>query len=56
MAVARANNELQEKRLQLEKEIFWNQAKKTGLEWAGVAAGCALSYVVSLALRKRMNA
>lgn len=55
-AVARAHDELTEKRRQLEREIFWEQTKKTGLEWAGVAAGCVLSYAVSYALRKRMSA
>lgn len=55
-AVAKAHDELIEKRCQLERDLFWEQTKKTGLEWAGVAAGCVLSYVVSTALRKRMGA
>jgi hypothetical protein len=55
-AVARANEELNEKYRQLQRELFWGQAKKMGLEWAGVAAGGILSYAISHALRKRMSA
>ena len=55
MAVVHANNELNEKRRQLDRDIFWQQAKKLSLEWAGVAVGCALSYTISSALRRRLN-
>ena len=55
-AVIRANDELSEKRRKLESDLFWEQVKTTGLEWAGVAAGCLISYAVSSALRNRMTA
>ena len=55
-AVIRANDELSEKRRELERDLFWEQAKTTGLEWTGVAAGCLISYIVSSALRNRMTA
>eukprot|EP00980_Cylindrotheca_fusiformis_P023928 scaffold11212_cov121-Cylindrotheca_fusiformis.AAC.7 len=54
-AVARAHHDLMEKRRQLERDLFWEQTKKTGLEWAGVAIGCVLSYAISSALRARMG-
>ncbi|KAL3945427.1 MAG: hypothetical protein SGBAC_000480 [Bacillariaceae sp.] len=54
-AVIRANDDLSEKRRKLERDLFWEQAKTTGLEWAGVAAGCLISYAVSTALRNRMS-
>ena len=55
-AVIRANDELSQKRRKLERDLFWEQVKTTGLEWAGVAAGCLISYAVSSALRNRMTA
>eukprot|EP00526_Cylindrotheca_closterium_P012859 CAMPEP_0113623300 /NCGR_PEP_ID=MMETSP0017_2-20120614/11978_1 /TAXON_ID=2856 /ORGANISM="Cylindrotheca closterium" /LENGTH=438 /DNA_ID=CAMNT_0000533229 /DNA_START=1939 /DNA_END=3255 /DNA_ORIENTATION=+ /assembly_acc=CAM_ASM_000147 len=55
-AVIRANDELSEKRRKLERDLFWEQVKTTSLEWAGVAAGCLISYAVSSALRNRMTA
>lgn len=55
-AVMKARAQVEEKKKQLEREIFWEKVQKTSLEWAGVAAGALLSYVVSSALRKRMGA
>lgn len=54
-AVLRAHEELEKKKREVQREIFWKQTKTTGLEWAGVVAGAVLSYAVSSALRKRMN-
>jgi phosphopantothenate-cysteine ligase len=55
-AVVRAHEELEQKKRQVQREIFWKQIEKTGLEWAGMAVGIALSYAVSSALRRRMHA
>ena len=55
-SILRAQSELKEKRKNVEREVFWNQVQQVALDWAGVFAGAALSYVISTALRKRMNA
>ncbi len=55
-AVLRAHAELEQKKREVHREIFWKQVRTTGLEWAGVAVGAVLSYSVSAALRQRMNA
>jgi phosphopantothenate-cysteine ligase len=54
-AVIRAHKELERKKREVNREIFWKQVQKTSLEWAGVAIGAVLSYAVSSALRRRMN-
>lgn len=54
-AVMRAHYELEQKKRQIERELFWQRVQQIGLEWAGVAAGALLSYVVSTALRRRMS-
>ena len=54
-AVVRAHQALEEKRAQVQREIFWKQVQTTALEWGGVVAGAVLSYVVSAALRRRMS-
>jgi phosphopantothenate-cysteine ligase len=54
-AVLRAHQELDRKRRLVETEAFWNRVQSVALEWAGVAIGAALSYIVSTALRRRMN-
>jgi len=55
-SVMRAHSELQQKKKILRREIFWNQVQKIALDWAGVFAGAALSYAISTALRRRMDA
>lgn len=55
-AILQARKELEEKKKDRAKELFWDQAQKVALDWAGVVAGAALSYVVSTALRRRMGA
>lgn len=54
-SVIQAHLELQEKKKKIESELFWNQVQKVALDWAGVVAGAALSYVISNALRRRMS-
>ena len=54
-AMVRAHDELRQKRQQYEREIFWKSMQQTALEWAGVVLGGVLSYVISSALRRRMN-
>ncbi|KAG7360187.1 DNA/pantothenate metabolism flavoprotein [Nitzschia inconspicua] len=54
-AVLKAHQELDRKRKEMEREAFWKKMKVHALEWAGVALGAALSYMVSTALRRRMN-
>ena len=55
-AVLKAHQALEEKKRKLHGELFWKQVRSTGLEWAGVAAGAVVSYLVSSALRRRMGA
>lgn len=55
-SIMKAQAELKEKKKAVEREVFWNQVQQVALDWAGVFAGAALSYVISTALRKRMNA
>ena len=55
-SVMRAHSELQQKKKILRRELFWNQVQKIALDWAGVFAGAALSYAISTALRRRMDA
>lgn len=55
-AVLRAHQELEESKRRVQRELFWEKVRTTGLEWAGVAAGALLSYVISTALRRRMGA
>lgn len=55
-AVRRAHDELQEQKRQLQRQAAWEKVQRIGLEWAGVAVGALLSYVISTALRKRMGA
>mmetsp|Transcript_28408 Transcript_28408/g.76952 ORF Transcript_28408/g.76952 Transcript_28408/m.76952 type:complete len:509 (-) Transcript_28408:138-1664(-) len=47
--------ELQQKQKDIESVVFWNQVRTVALDWAGVFAGAALSYVISAALRQRIN-
>jgi len=47
--------ELQQKQKDIESVLFWNQVRTVALDWAGVFAGAALSYVISAALRQRIN-
>jgi phosphopantothenate---cysteine ligase (ATP) len=54
-AMVRAHEELARKKHQVQQEIFWKSVQRTALEWAGVAVGAVLSYVVSAALRRRMS-
>ena len=54
-SLMQAHSELKEKRKAVERERFWNQIQQVALDWAGVFAGAALSYVISAALKKRMN-
>ena len=54
-AVMKAHEEMKEKKRKMERTIFWEKVQTTSLEWAGVAAGALLSYVISSALRKRMG-
>ena len=54
-AAIKAHEELEEKRRQIQRDLFWGRVKSTAMEWAGVAVGCFLSYAVSSALRKRMQ-
>ena len=54
-AVMKAHEEMNEKKRRLERKIFWEKVQTSSLDWAGVAAGALLSYVVSSALRKRMG-
>ncbi|VEU33410.1 unnamed protein product [Pseudo-nitzschia multistriata] len=55
-SVMQAHYELQRKKKEIENELFWNQVQKVALDWAGVFAGAALSYVISAALRRRIDA
>jgi hypothetical protein len=55
LAVLKAHQELDRKKKIMERAEFWNKAKSFALEWAGVVLGAALSYMVSAALRRRMN-
>jgi hypothetical protein len=54
-AVLKAHKELERKKRQVEREAFWNKVQNFALEWAGVAIGAALSYMISGALRRKMN-
>eukprot|EP00533_Pseudo-nitzschia_delicatissima_P003839 CAMPEP_0116101712 /NCGR_PEP_ID=MMETSP0327-20121206/12955_1 /TAXON_ID=44447 /ORGANISM="Pseudo-nitzschia delicatissima, Strain B596" /LENGTH=468 /DNA_ID=CAMNT_0003593689 /DNA_START=104 /DNA_END=1507 /DNA_ORIENTATION=- len=54
-SIMKAQLELKQKKKEIERELFWNQVQKVALDWAGVLAGAALSYVISAALRKRMT-
>jgi phosphopantothenate-cysteine ligase len=54
-AVLKAHKELERKRREMERGAFRSKVQGFLMEWAGVAIGCALSYMVSSALRKRMN-
>jgi len=54
-SIMRARLELKQKKKNIERELFWNQIQKVALDWAGVFAGAAFSYVISAALRRRMN-
>lgn len=54
-AVVRAHEELEKKRRQMEKEAYWDSIQQVAREWAGIALGAALSYIVSEAMRRRMN-
>ena len=54
-AVLEAQHRLREKKKEVDRQIFWNQVQKVGLEWVGIALGCGLSYLLSSALRRRMG-
>jgi phosphopantothenate-cysteine ligase len=54
-AVLRAHEKLEEERQEVRRELFWKQAQKVVLEWAGVAAGAVLSFAISSALRRKLN-
>lgn len=54
-AVMRAHEQVEQKKRQIERELFWERIQQIGLEWAGVLAGALLSYAVSTALRRRMS-
>eukprot|EP00536_Pseudo-nitzschia_multiseries_P000130 jgi/Psemu1/62499/estExt_Genemark1.C_30013 len=47
--------ELERKKKNIESVLFWNRVQTVALDWAGVFAGAALSYVISAALKQRMN-
>eukprot|EP00934_Nitzschia_sp_Nitz4_P002164 Nitzschia sp. Nitz4//scaffold101_size76361//63422//64756//NITZ4_005612-RA/size76361-processed-gene-0.44-mRNA-1//-1//CDS//3329532188//2164//frame0 len=53
--VAQAQIELDRKRRELQRELAWEQVRTTGMEWAGIAVGAILSYLVSSALRQRIQ-
>jgi hypothetical protein len=55
-AVIRAHEDVEQKKRQIERDLFWERIQQIGLEWAGVLAGAFLSYAISSALRRRMTA
>ena len=54
-SVLRAHIEIEQKKRNIEKELFWNQVQSVVLEWGGILAGAALSVAISTALRRRIN-
>jgi len=54
-SILRSHLELKQAKKNMERELFWKQVQKVALDWAGVFAGAALSYVISTALRRRIN-
>lgn len=54
-AMLAAHEALEAKKVKLQKAAFWKNVQDTTLEWAGVAAGAVLSYLISSVLRRRIQ-
>jgi phosphopantothenate---cysteine ligase (ATP) len=54
-AVLRAHEKLEKEREKLRRELFWQKAQSVALEWAGAFAGVFLSFVISSAIRRKME-
>lgn len=51
----RSNQELQEKKSRLQRQVFWKQVEQTAIQVGGALLGMTLSFIISQALQKRMR-
>jgi hypothetical protein len=51
----RSNQELQEKKYRLQRQLFWKQVEQTAIQVGGALLGITLSFIISQALQKRMR-
>ena len=50
----KSHEEIQRKKSELEKELYWKNIKEIALEYGGIILGGILSYVISSTLRRKM--